>query len=79
MKGRQEKRCGRQRGCACRDDAALRQAVVDAVRVMRGGERRLTCAQALALAEQFDAKPACIGEICDAEGIKLRRCQLGCF
>ncbi len=79
MKGQHVKRCGGRQGCACGGGVELKQAVEEAVKVMRGGERRLTCAQALALAERFGVEPARVGKICDAAGIKLRRCQLGCF
>jgi hypothetical protein len=79
VKGKQNKRCGGRQGCACSGTVELKQAVEDAVKVMRGGERRLTCAQALELAERFGVEPARVGKLCDAAGIKLRRCQLGCF
>lgn len=79
MKGQHVKRCGGRQGCACGGGVELKQAVEEAVKVMRGGERRLTCAQALALAERFGVEPERVGKICDAAGIKLRRCQLGCF
>ncbi len=81
MKDKQNKRCGGRQGCVRSGGAEveLPQAVEGAVKVMRGGERRLTCAQALELAERFGVEPARVGKICDVAGIKLRRCQLGCF
>lgn len=79
MKGQNVKNCGGRQGCLRRGGAELTQAVEDAVKVMRGGERRLTCAQALELAERFGVEPARVGKLCDAAGIKLRHCQLGCF
>jgi len=43
------------------------------------GKRRLTCAQAFELAEQFNAKVIEIGRICNQQNIRIRNCQLGCF
>ena len=56
----------------------LKAAVNQATR-SRNGRRVLTCRQALALADRFCVPPRRIGRICDAEGIKLRQCLLGCF
>jgi hypothetical protein len=77
MKSEASGRCGgkKQRNDG---DAALREAVVAAVRTTRT-ERRLSCAKALELAEQFGVRPARVGALCDAEGIKIRQCRLGCF
>lgn len=43
------------------------------------GEVRLTCEQALALANELEVPPARIGDLCDQRGIKIRGCQLNCF
>ena len=40
---------------------------------------KLTCARALAIAEQFTVEPREIGTICNEHHIKLCQCQLGCF
>jgi hypothetical protein len=44
-----------------------------------GGELRITCEQALALAQELGIPPATLGELCDELGIKIRNCQLHCF
>jgi hypothetical protein len=43
----------------------------------RGG--KISCERLLRLARETNAAPAELGKICDEEGIKIRRCQLGCF
>lgn len=40
---------------------------------------RMRCARALDLARRFDVDPKEIGEACNRAGIKIVRCQLGCF
>ena len=40
---------------------------------------KLTCAEALTIAEQFGVDPLEIGSICNDRNIKLCQCQLGCF
>ncbi|UCG56052.1 MAG: hypothetical protein JSU70_14410 [Phycisphaerales bacterium] len=53
--------------------------VVVAVARESDGKRRLTCAEAFALARRFDAKVVEIGRICDEQKIRICKCQLGCF
>ncbi len=43
----------------------------------KGG--RLACAAALALAGKLGRKPREVGQACDALGVKITSCQLGCF
>jgi hypothetical protein len=43
------------------------------------GERRISCKDALGLADELGVAPAEIGEFCDDNEIKIRSCQLGCF
>jgi len=43
------------------------------------GRKRLPCAEAFRLAEQFGVEKGEIGRICDAHKIKISNCQLGCF
>jgi hypothetical protein len=43
------------------------------------GRRRISCEQAHRLAAEWGAEVARIGEICQAEQIKITHCQLGCF
>ena len=45
----------------------------------RDGRPRLACAKAFALSRRLLVPARKIGEICDAENIKIERCQLGCF
>ncbi len=40
---------------------------------------RLGCAAALALARRLEVDPKEIGKACNAQNIKIVRCQLGCF
>jgi hypothetical protein len=54
-------------------DAVIEQARQD------GGEKMLTCAEAFKLAKRFDAEIIEVGRICNRAGIKIRKCQLGCF
>ena len=42
-------------------------------------DKRLTCAQALALARQHQISSKELGRLLNQEQIKLRNCQLGCF
>jgi hypothetical protein len=43
------------------------------------GKKRLTCAEAFELAQQFKAEIIEIGRICNRHNIKICKCQLGCF
>lgn len=56
----------------------VRDAVRDAASV-EGEKLRLSCEDALALADRLGVPPGLVGEACNAEGIRIRRCQLGCF
>ena len=40
---------------------------------------RIECARALAVARRLKVEPRRVGEACNAERIKVVRCQLGCF
>lgn len=44
-----------------------------------GIEKALTCPQAFAIAEKHKIPKMEISEYCNAHGIKIRGCQLGCF
>jgi hypothetical protein len=44
-----------------------------------GGVKKLSCQQALQVAEDLGVDPTEIGRACEEEGIKLFNCQLGCF
>jgi hypothetical protein len=43
------------------------------------GRKKLTCAEAFELAQQFETEITEIGRICNLHKIKIRECQLGCF
>jgi hypothetical protein len=53
--------------------------MIESKAVQRKGERRLTCSQALKIAEECKVEPSVVGALCDEMGIKIRRCRLGCF
>jgi len=42
-------------------------------------EKRITCARAHELAAALGVPVRMVGAACDALGIKIRECQLGCF
>ena len=44
-----------------------------------GDRKKLFCAVALELASQYDCSPSVIVRICNQNGIKICKCQLGCF
>ena len=56
----------------------LKGAVLAAAREERG-HMRLRCAEAFRIAEEFGVKPGVVGGLCSREGIRISRCQLGCF
>ena len=43
------------------------------------GRKRLPCAEAFRLAERFGVEKREMGRICDAQKIRICKCQLGCF
>lgn len=40
---------------------------------------RLPCAKAFQLSKELGVPLKEIGELCNAEGIRIKNCQLGCF
>jgi hypothetical protein len=44
-----------------------------------GIEKSITCPEAFSLAGKFKISKKDIAEYCNANGIKIRGCQLGCF
>ncbi|MEW6771247.1 MAG: hypothetical protein AB1330_07635 [Bacillota bacterium] len=52
--------------------------VLEAVR-RAAPEKRITCARAHQLAAELKVPLRQIGAACDALGIKIKECQLGCF
>ena len=45
----------------------------------KDGRKVLSCAKAFELSEKFSISLKDIGEYCTDNGIKISRCQLGCF
>ena len=43
------------------------------------GRRKLACAAAFKLAAEHDMKLLDVARVCNDKGIKLCKCQLGCF
>jgi hypothetical protein len=43
------------------------------------GVKKLACAEAFKLAQQFEMEIIEIGRICNQHKIKICKCQLGCF
>jgi hypothetical protein len=44
-----------------------------------GIEKSITCTEAFSIAAKFRIPKIEISEYCNAHGIKIRGCQLGCF
>ncbi len=43
------------------------------------GKKKLSCAKAFEIAEQFAVSKQSIGQLCNENDIKINACQLGCF
>jgi len=43
------------------------------------GIKKLACAEAFKLAQEFQVETIEIGRICNQQKIKICKCQLGCF
>ena len=43
------------------------------------GRKKLACAEAFELAQEFEVEVVEIGRICNRQNIRIRKCQLGCF
>jgi hypothetical protein len=41
--------------------------------------KKLTCAEAFQLAQEFSVQVIEVGRICNKHGIRISKCQLGCF
>jgi hypothetical protein len=48
-------------------------------RAQESEPKKLACAQAFELAEEFKAAIIEIGRICNQHNIRICKCQLGCF
>jgi len=56
----------------------LTNAVLEQAREING-KKKLACAQAFELANEFQVEVSEIGRICNRQKIKICKCQLGCF
>lgn len=57
---------------------AVEERVAEAVKAA-AADRRLACADGLAIAERLGVEPIIVGQTANALGIKIVDCQLGCF
>ncbi len=57
-----------------------KEQLVEAVaRSDNGNREKLACAEAFALAEEYEVNISEIGHICNQNNVKICKCQLGCF
>jgi len=59
-------------------DTKLVEAVIKTAEE-KNGRKKLSCAEAFRLAEQFGIEIGRIGQICNDNNIRISDCQLGCF
>ncbi len=45
----------------------------------RDGRKKLACAEAFELAQEFEVEVIEIGRICNQRNVRICKCQLGCF
>jgi len=43
------------------------------------GKTRLACADAFRIAAEFGVEPMAVARVCARKGIRIAKCQLGCF
>jgi len=60
------------------DKDALLKLVIEASGE-RDGKTTLTCARAHGLAKKHKVTLKASGEVCDANGVRIVECQMGCF
>ena len=53
--------------------------LIETLKTQAGDETRLACAEAFKIARDLDVPLADLGRTCDELGIKMMKCQLGCF
>ena len=53
--------------------------IVEEAAIDKDGAKRLSCAIAFELAENYPVTLMEIGDSCNRQGIKIVGCQLGCF
>jgi len=44
-----------------------------------GIEKEIQCPEAFAISEKYGISKTDISQFCNAHGVKIRACQLGCF
>lgn len=54
-------------------------AAISAAAVETDGKKRLPCAEAFRLAEEYGVGRGQVGRLCNEQGVKIAHCQLGCF
>jgi hypothetical protein len=59
-------------------NAEVEEKVAAAAKEVKG-KLVLSCKNALKLADELGVAPKVVGGICNARGIKIQGCQLGCF
>lgn len=60
-------------------DEAMRKRLAERILAEAAAEKRLSCRQALAIADELGCDPVHLGGLCDELTVKLYGCQLGCF
>jgi len=60
------------------NDERLAEAVLG-MATQEDGKTKLACAEALRLAAELGVRPSEIGRVCNERGVRITRCQLGCF
>ena len=60
------------------DKEELINAVIERAQEIEG-KKKLACAEAFELAQEFGVEVIEIGRICNQHNIRIRKCQLGCF
>ena len=60
------------------DENEKKQLVIDASQEV-DGKKRITCTKAFAVHKEHDISLKEIGELCNRNKIKVKKCQLGCF
>ena len=53
--------------------------IIEESSIDKDGRKVLPCTKAFELSEKFGISLKDIGEYCTGNGIKISRCQLGCF
>ena len=60
------------------DDKELERIVLESASD-EDGKKKLACAKVFMLAAEYSVPVRRIGDCCNSVGVKIARCQLGCF